>query len=137
MIQRQHEDVLQVLAKQVSNVECKYVIMHTTIDNNGNGHRSFKGSGCTYLYECDRGIVQAFLSDRSNRAICLHSFFLILTQRDSNFTNFQEMTEEFQKTLRHDDFTYTTDLCTTVPWMETMVASLTHLENSKYRSTAL
>ncbi len=43
------------------------------------------------------------------------------------------MTEEFQKTLRHDDFIYTTDLCTTIPWMETMVTSLTHLESSKYR----
>ena len=42
------------------------------------------------------------------------------------------MTEEFQKTLRHDDFTYSTDLCTTVPRMDTMVTSLTHLE-SKYR----
>ena len=55
------------------------------------------------------------------------------TQKASNFTNFQEMTEEFQKTLRHDDFTYSTDLCTTVPWMDTMVTSLTHLESSKYR----
>ena len=55
------------------------------------------------------------------------------TQRASNFTNFQEMTEEFQKTLRHDDFTYTTDLCTNVAWMETLVTSLSHLENNKYR----
>ena len=54
-------------------------------------------------------------------------------QRASNFTNFQEMTEEFQKTLRHDDFTYTTDLCTNLAWMETMVASLSHLQNSKFR----
>ena len=54
-------------------------------------------------------------------------------QRASNFTNFQEMTEEFQKTLRHDDFTYTTDLCTNLGWMETMVASLSHLQNSKFR----
>jgi len=43
------------------------------------------------------------------------------------------MTEEFQKTLRHDDFTYTTDLCTSITWMETMVGSLTHLQNSKHR----
>ena len=43
------------------------------------------------------------------------------------------MTEEFQKTLRHDDFTYTTDLCTNLVWMETMVASLSHLQSSKFR----
>lgn len=43
------------------------------------------------------------------------------------------MTKEFQKTLRHDDFTITTDLCTSVTWMETMVASLAHLRNSKHR----
>lgn len=43
------------------------------------------------------------------------------------------MTKEFQKTLRHDDFTITTDLCTSVMWMETMVGSLAHLRNSKHR----
>ena len=43
------------------------------------------------------------------------------------------MTEEFQKTLRHDDFTYTTDLCTNLVWMETMIASLCHLQSSKFR----
>jgi hypothetical protein len=58
---------------------------------------------------------------------------LLETQRASNFTNFQEMTKEFQKTLRHDDFTITTDLCTSVTWMETMMGSLTHLQKSKHR----
>ena len=43
------------------------------------------------------------------------------------------MTKEFQKTLRHDDFTITTDLCTSVTWMETMMGSLTHLQKSKHR----
>lgn len=43
------------------------------------------------------------------------------------------MTKEFEKTLRHDDFTYKSDLCTTIPWMETLVASLEHLEASKIR----
>lgn len=46
------------------------------------------------------------------------------------------MTKEFQKTLRHDDFTITTDLCSSVTWMETMVGSLVHLRNSKHRSLA-
>ena len=59
--------------------------------------------------------------------------FLYTTQRASNFTNFHEMTKEFQKTLRHDDFTITTDLCTSVMWMETMMGSLIHLQNSKRR----
>ena len=54
-------------------------------------------------------------------------------QRASNFTDFHEMTREFQKTLRHDDFTITTDLCASVTWMETMMGSLIHLQNSKHR----
>ena len=44
-----------------------------------------------------------------------------------------EMTKEFEKSLRHDDFTYTTDLCTTVTWIETMLASLKHLEKRKHK----
>lgn len=43
------------------------------------------------------------------------------------------MTEEFQKTLRHDDFTYSSELCTNKPWIDTFVATLGHLENSRYR----
>lgn len=43
------------------------------------------------------------------------------------------MTKEFQKTLRHDDFSITTDLCSSVTWMETMMGSLLHLQNSKHR----
>ena len=54
-------------------------------------------------------------------------------QKASKFSNFQEMAEEFQKTLRHDDHMYSTDVCTTVPWMEALLTTLTHLENSKYR----
>ena len=70
---------------------------------------------------------------RTHTPACTHAHTHTHTQRASNFTNFQEMTEEFQKTLRHDDFTYNTDLCTNVAWMETLVTSLSHLENSKYR----
>ncbi|CAI8027680.1 hypothetical protein GBAR_LOCUS15790 [Geodia barretti] len=58
---------------------------------------------------------------------------LLETQRASNFTNFQEMTKEFQKTLRHDDFSITTDLCSSITWMETMMGSLLHLQKSKHR----
>lgn len=61
----------------------------------------------------------------------------LIKQNNSDFNTFQELTEEFQKTLRHEDFIYTTDLCTTVSWMDTMVASLTHLESSKYWYTEL
>ena len=43
------------------------------------------------------------------------------------------MTEDFQTTLRHDDFTYSSELCNTKPWIDTFVATLIHLENSKYR----
>ncbi len=43
------------------------------------------------------------------------------------------MTKEFRETLRHDDFMYSTDLCTSKRWIEIFMASLTHLENSKYR----
>ena len=59
----------------------------------------------------------------------MHNF-----QIADNFKNFHEMTEEFQKTLRHDDFVYSTDLCTSKMWIDTFIATLTHLENSKYRS---
>ncbi len=64
--------------------------------------------------------------------MCYRLIVYLYKQKNSDFTTFQEMTEEFQKTLRHDDFIYTTDLCTTVSWVDTMVASLTHLESSKY-----
>lgn len=43
------------------------------------------------------------------------------------------MTRDFQKTLQHEDFTYTKDLCTTVQWMETLLLTLEHLEISKTR----
>ena len=57
----------------------------------------------------------------------------IVFQIADNFTNFDEMTKEFQKTLRHHDFEYSIDLCTNKCWIDTFVASLSHLENTKYR----
>ena len=67
-------------------------------------------------------------------SLSLTQYYLsYITQKANNFMNFEEMTKEFQKSLRHDDFTYTTDLCTTIQWMETLIASLQHLESSKYR----
>lgn len=44
------------------------------------------------------------------------------------------MTEEFQKVLRHDDFAYSSELCTNKPWVDTFVTTLGHFENSRYRS---
>uniref|UniRef100_A0A1X7UK09 Ion transport domain-containing protein n=2 Tax=Amphimedon queenslandica TaxID=400682 RepID=A0A1X7UK09_AMPQE len=58
---------------------------------------------------------------------------MLKKQRENNYMTLNEMTKEFEKSLRHDDFTYTTDLCTTVTWIETMLASLKHLENSKHK----
>lgn len=80
--------------------------------------------------DCSQSFIEVY---RCNGKLVSLTHSLTQTQRACKFTNFQEMTKGFQKTLRHDDFIYTTDLCTTVSWMETMIASLTHLENSKYR----
>ena len=63
----------------------------------------------------------------------LFKVILLCTQIEDNFKNFQEMTEEFQQSLRHDDFTYSTELCTNKTWIDTFLATLSHLENSKYR----
>lgn len=58
----------------------------------------------------------------------------MFSQIEDNFKNFHEMTEEFQQTLRHDDFTYSSELCTNKTWIDTFITTLIHLENSKYRS---
>ena len=51
-----------------------------------------------------------------------------------NFSNFHDMLQDFQKTLRHDDYVQMTDLCTNLIWIETMVTSLDHMDNTMYRS---
>ena len=43
------------------------------------------------------------------------------------------MLQDFQKTLRHDDYVQMTDLCTNLIWIETMVTSLDHMDNTMYR----
>ncbi|KAF6030877.1 CATSPER3 [Bugula neritina] len=40
---------------------------------------------------------------------------------------------ERQKTLRHDDYVQMTDLCTNLIWIETMVTSLDHMDNTMFR----
>lgn len=52
-----------------------------------------------------------------------------------NFSNFHDMLQDFQKTLRHDDYVQMTDLCTNLIWIETMVTSLDHMDNTMYRYT--
>ena len=56
-----------------------------------------------------------------------------LYQKDNHFANFKEMLSEFEKTLRHDDFSYTTEICTSPLWMDTMLTSLQHMEANRYR----
>ena len=58
---------------------------------------------------------------------------LATPQRDNHFANFKEMLSEFEKTLRHDDFSYTSDICTSPLWMESMLTSLQHMEANRYR----
>ena len=57
----------------------------------------------------------------------------LLYQKDNHFANFKEMLSEFEKTLRHDDFSYTTEICTSPLWMDTMLTSLQHMEANRYR----
>ncbi|XP_077999655.1 cation channel sperm-associated protein 3-like [Glandiceps talaboti] len=54
-------------------------------------------------------------------------------QQGSQYANFYEMVREFQKTLRHDDFAVMVDLATNLTWMETMLTSLDHHDNTLYR----
>ncbi len=110
MIKRQHEEVVQLLERQVA---------------------------VSWLLRSAFSLPP-YLHPSSFPLTCLSLTLLspclsLSPQRASHFTNFQEMTEEFRKTLRHEDFTFTTDLCTTVTWMEILLASVSHLETSKYR----
>ncbi|XP_067928927.1 cation channel sperm-associated protein 3-like [Watersipora subatra] len=54
-------------------------------------------------------------------------------QKMGNFSNFHDMLQDFQKTLRHDDYVQMTDLCTNLIWIETMVTSLDHMDNTLFR----
>ncbi|XP_002730732.1 cation channel sperm-associated protein 3-like [Saccoglossus kowalevskii] len=54
-------------------------------------------------------------------------------QQGSRFSNFHEMMEEFQRTLRHDDYVIMVDLATNLTWLETFITSLDHQDNTIYR----
>ncbi|XP_014669434.1 PREDICTED: cation channel sperm-associated protein 3-like [Priapulus caudatus] len=54
-------------------------------------------------------------------------------QASSNYKNFNDMVEDFQNTLRHDDYIMMVDMCTNLTWMETLSRTLDHIDNTMYR----
>ncbi|XP_074649066.1 cation channel sperm-associated protein 3-like [Tubulanus polymorphus] len=54
-------------------------------------------------------------------------------QKVGHFTNFQDMVQDFQSSLRHDDYVMMNDLCGNLIWMEMFVTSLDHMDNTMYR----
>lgn len=54
-------------------------------------------------------------------------------QRKGNYTNFYEMVEEYQRSLKHTDSVTLSDLCTNILWIETMLHTLDFMDSTMYR----
>ncbi|XP_013402648.1 cation channel sperm-associated protein 3-like [Lingula anatina] len=54
-------------------------------------------------------------------------------QRRGKYSNFHEMVQEFEDTLRHDDFAVVSDISTNLIWLDTLLTSLDHMDNSMFR----
>ena len=54
-------------------------------------------------------------------------------QKRGNYSNFHDMVQEFQRSLRHNDSVVMTDLSTNVIWMETYLTMMDHMDATVYR----
>ncbi|KAK3724334.1 hypothetical protein QZH41_010852, partial [Actinostola sp. cb2023] len=62
---------------------------------------------------------------------------MVEKQKSSKFANFEEMTQSFKETLRHDDYVIMTDPCTNPTWMETFLTTSDHLDLYSFRCQQL
>ena len=123
MIERQHEEVLKLQQKQVC------VIQYSSAYSQ---YSSPYPQYSSVYSQYNMLMCLKFMPENSSLGTSLN-LLLQHAQRDNHFANFKEMLSEFVKTLRHDDFSYTSDICTSPLWMETLLTSLQHMEANRYR----
>ncbi|XP_068684842.1 cation channel sperm-associated protein 3-like [Montipora foliosa] len=54
-------------------------------------------------------------------------------QKNSQYTNFEEMTHSFQQTLRNDDYVIMSDPCANLTWIEAFLTTSDHLDIYMHR----
>lgn len=60
-------------------------------------------------------------------------FFVYFWKKNSQYSNFEEMTHSFQETLRHDDFVIMSDPCANLTWIEAFLTTSDHLDLYMHR----
>ena len=59
--------------------------------------------------------------------------FFVCLKKNSQYSNFEEMTHSFQETLRHDDFVIMSDPCANLTWIEAFLTTSDHLDLYMHR----
>ena len=59
--------------------------------------------------------------------------FVYFWKKNSQYSNFEEMTHSFQETLRHDDFVIMSDPCANLTWIEAFLTTSDHLDLYMHR----
>ena len=54
-------------------------------------------------------------------------------KKNSQYSNFEEMTHSFQETLRHDDYVIMSDPCANLTWIEAFLTTSDHLDLYMHR----
>ena len=59
--------------------------------------------------------------------------FVYFWKKNSQYSNFEEMTHSFQETLRHDDYVIMSDPCANLTWIEAFLTTSDHLDLYMHR----
>lgn len=62
-----------------------------------------------------------------------HFLFVYFWKKNSQYSNFEEMTHSFQETLRHDDYVIMSDPCANLTWIEAFLTTSDHLDLYMHR----